>query len=251
MEKKIRVMAIGAHADECHAGCGAVLKLLADKGCECAMLHVAYRNRKNTPEERAAYDAIFDNAASMLGCRHITVGRGNPLYDGDNADRETLMAQLEAFQPDIVFLQWPQDSHPEHRHVAQCSYDAILRSQWNGKLNSVREIYAYEAGANQSMMYFYPDIYICFDSIAGTFFGAMEACFPGNAAKLAEPVEINSRYRGLCSGAGKYAQPLKVVKFPGSMGIDDSDLLLRRLLAAEFKWAGGSAWPWGNQYYQN
>ena len=32
---------------------------------------------------------------------------------------------------------------------------------------------------------------------------------------------------------------------------DTMSLELRRLLAAEFNWAGGSAWPWGNQYYQN
>lgn len=252
MEKKIKVMAIGAHADEAHGGCGATLKFLSDLGCECVMLHVANHNHFRTPEELKEFDKNMDNAAQMLGCRHIVIGdRGNRLYEGGREDRELLIEQLRLFQPEIVFLQWPKDSHPEHRRVAQCAYDAILNTFWNQNLSTVREIYAWEAGPNQSMYYFYPDFYISYDEIADTVLKAMEACFPGDWYKLANVKEISSRFRGLCGGNGKYAEAFKIVKFPHGSGMEKSDFLLRRLLVDHFTWAGGPPWPWGNQYFQN
>ena len=253
MEKKIKVLAIGAHADESQGCCGGTLRLLYEAGCECTALHVANHNHFRTEEELKVFDHDISRSCEMLGLREIVIGdRGEHLYEGDRHDRELIMEQLEAIQPDIVFLMWPQDSHPEHRRVAQTSYDAILNSFWNGKLNSVREIYAMEADANQTMMYFQPDFYIVIESVAEVLQKALTICIKGKGELIARRKADKSRYRGWCANMGStMTEAFKVVKFPSGIGMDESDLLLRRILAKQFLWAGASPWPYGNQYYQN
>jgi len=252
MQKKIKVMAIGAHSDECHFGCGGALRLLVEVECECMMLHVACHNHVRTPEELEVFDADIDHSAELLGCRHLIIGsRESSLYEGDRHDRSLIMEQLEVFQPDLVFLMWPQDSHPEHRRVAQTTYDAILNSLWNNKLPSIREIYAYEAGPSQSMLYFQPDLYIDISSVFEKLENALTVCIAGEkGAELAQSKADCVRFRGGCAGL-QYAEGFKVVKFPEGTGLDASDLLLRRLLANQFRWAGASPWPYGNTYFQN
>jgi LmbE family N-acetylglucosaminyl deacetylase len=116
----------------------------------------------------------------MLGFREIVIGsRESALYEGDGKDRQLIMEQLEAIQPDIVFIMWPQDSHPEHRRVAQNAYDAILNSFWDQKLSSVREIYAFETDCNQSMQYFLPDLYIRIQDVEEDLKAALKICIAG------------------------------------------------------------------------
>ena len=253
MEKKIKVLAIGAHADECQGGCGGTMLLLHNLGCECYALHVANHNHIRTPEQLEVFDRDISRSCEMLGMREIIIGdRGNRLYEGDRHDRDLIMEQLEKIQPDIVFLQWTRDSHPEHRRVAQTSYDAILNSRFNGKLNSVREIYAMETGVCQAGMYFLPDFFIFIDSVWETLEQALTICIAGKGERIARNKATRSRYRGLCATrSGSMAEGFKVVKFPEGIGEEESDLLLRRLLAKQFRWAGCGPWPYGNQYYQN
>lgn len=251
IENKIKVMAIGAHLDECHAGCGATLYMLSRKGCECMMLHVACHNHRHTPENLAAFEARADKAAQMLGCSHKIIGdRGNQLYEGSRADRELIMAELEAFQPNIVFLQWPQDSHPEHRSVALTSYEAILNSFWNQKLNSVREIYAYEAGPSQTMLYFMPDFYINITSVFDLAKEAYDTMFPEQKpSSLSVIREESAIFRARCASFSGKAEAFKVVKFPHGVGDSGNDLMLRRLLTDFFIWGGASPWPYASIDY--
>ena len=253
MEKKTKVLAIGAHADECQGCCGGTMRLLYEAGCECFALHVANHNHLRTEEELKIFDRDITRSCEMLGIHEIVIGdRGNKLYEGDRHDRELIMEQLEAIQPNIVFLMWPQDSHPEHRRVAQTSYDAILNSFWNNKLKSVREIYAMEADANQTMMYFYPDFYINIESVSDVLKEALTICIAGKGKVICQRKVDRARFRGWCANAGStMTEAFKVIKFPEGTGEEESDLLLRRLLAKEFRWAGAAPWPYGHQYFQN
>ena len=199
------------------------------------------------------FDRDISRSCEILGAKEIVIGsRESSLYDGDGNDRKLIMEQLEAIQPEIVFIMWPQDSHPEHRRVARTSYDAILNSFWDQKLNSIREIYAYEADPNQAMQYFIPDFYIKIDSVKDILKDCIENCIAGKGPVLWQRKADKGYFRGWCSDFGHVlTEAFKVIKFPGKTGLDGSDLLLRRLLADHFKWAGSSAWPYGNIYFQH
>ena len=253
MEKKIKILAIGAHADEAQASMGGTLYLLNQAGCDCTILHVANRNHFRTPEQLEIFDRDITESCKKLGAKEIVVGsRDSALYDGDGHDRKLIMEQLEAIQPDIVFIMWPQDSHPEHRRVAQTSYDAILNSFWDQKLNSVKEIYAYEADPNQTMQYFLPDFYIKVESTKDVLQDCLENCIAGKGKVLWQRKADKAYYRGWCADFGHVlTEPFKVIKYPAGTGMEGSDLLLRRILADYFKWAGSSAWPYGNMYFQH
>ena len=253
MEKTIKVLAIGAHADECQCCMGGVLRLLQVSGCDCTILHVANRNHFRTPEQLEVFDQDISRSCEILGVKEIVIGsRESSLYDGDGNDRKLIMQQLEAIQPDIVFIMWPQDSHPEHRRVARTSYDAILNSFWDQKLNCIREIYAYESCPNQTMQYFIPDFYIKIEPVKDILKDCIENCIAGKGQVLWQRKVDKGYFRGWCSDFGHVlTEAFKVIKFPGKTGMDGSDLLLRRLLADHFKWAGSSAWPYGNIYFQH
>lgn len=185
MLNNVKILAIGAHADECHISCGGTLRLLQEAGCKCTILHVACHNHIRTVEELKIFDEDIRRCTDILGFRQIIIGdRNNLLYEGDRNDRNLIMEQLEALQPDIFFLMWPKDSHPEHRRVAQTSYDAILNSFWNGKLSNIRESYAYEGASNQSMLYFQPDLYINIEPVAEVLKQAINICIAGKGPFL-------------------------------------------------------------------
>ena len=144
------------------------------------------------------------------------------------------MEQLEAIQPDIVFIMWPRDSHPEHRRVARTSYDAILNSFWNQKLNSIREIYSYETDANQTMMYFTPDFYIRIEPVKEILKVCIENCIAGKGQMMWQRKMDEDYFRGRCADFGHaLTEAFKVIKFPCETGMDGSDLLLRRLLGRQ------------------
>ena len=253
MEKQVKVLAIGAHADECQMSMGGTLRLLQLAGCDCTVLHVANRNHFRNEEQLKIFDQDITKSCEMLGFREIVIGsRESALYEGDGKDRQLIMEQLEAIQPDIVFIMWPQDSHPEHRRVSQNAYDAILNSFWDQKLSSVREIYAFETDCNQSMQYFLPDLYIRIQDVEEDLKAALKICIAGKGEILWQKKHDQAHYRGWSSDFGNtMAEGFKVIKFPGGTGMEGSDLLLRRLLVNHFKWAGSSAWPYGNKYFQH
>ena len=250
--KKIKVLAIGAHADESQCDLGGTLYMLHQAGCDCTVLHVANHNHYRNQEQLKIFDRDITNSCTMLGCREIIIGdRGDRIYNGDRNDRNLIMEQLEAIQPDIVFIMWPEDSHPEHRRTAQTSYDAILNSFWNKKLNSVREIYAYETDPNQCMEYFLPDFYINIQSSEEILRESLRSCIAEKGETIWQRKADRSYYRGWCGGFGHVlTEAFKVVKFPAGVGIEESDLLIRKLLSNSFRWAGASPWPYGNKYYQ-
>ncbi len=253
MSKK--ALFIGAHNDDCEYAAGATSALLADKGYEIIFLNPAVRHRVPLPKEdfqRALWQQ--EEAARLLGARKIIMGpHGEAPYQYDDVmytcDKENMLAirkVLREERPDIIFIHWPKDNHVDHTAVSRCSMDALCLASHDGW--SPREVYAFEAGPYQTMVYFHPDFYITADSVMDRVKESLLVFDqPGAGGEwLWKEKEVCAAFRGHTAGV-RYAEAFKILKFP--VGDQGSELWLRRDLEKYFSWAGFNAYPWGRQYF--
>jgi LmbE family N-acetylglucosaminyl deacetylase/O-antigen/teichoic acid export membrane protein len=123
--KASRVLVIAPHPDDETIGCGGTIAQLASTGSEVrvvvatdgeASLEGAHGAREVSRRRRLRQTA----ACERLGVGAPTfLGLPDAGLEGCTAMLVSLLAeQLEGFEPDIVFVPWPLDGHPDHRAVA-------------------------------------------------------------------------------------------------------------------------------------
>lgn len=127
-----RVLAVGAHPDDCELLCGGTLALFATRRVAvtiCAMARGDKGWREVPPEEFAAQrHAEATRAASVIGAEFVCLEAG----DGDVSAmpdlREKLLEAIRRARPDLILTHWPDDYHADHRAtgelVTDCSWFA-------------------------------------------------------------------------------------------------------------------------------
>ena len=251
-EKK--ALFIGAHNDDCEYGGGGLAYILSQKGYKVIFLNVACKRRiyAKTPEEVKRYEVYKDanickayeeqeyKAASILGAEKIVIGkRDNSFYECTNENIYAIKDIAEGINPDITFIHWPKDNHPDHVEVSRASFRALCYS-------SECEIHAFEAGPNQTMLHFHPDFFIniehCMDKLKEC---SMEFNQPSaSGGSIYADKEAGAVYRGYLSDF-KYAEAYKILRFPSEY----NELMLPKLLKQDFKWMGNGQYAWGSQYF--
>lgn len=147
---RLRVVFTGGHPGDPECGCAGTIARYAALGHDVVLL---YMNRGEgfcqgaDPSQCGVVrtqEAI--NACKILKARAVF----NDQIDGkaviDNAHYASLQHLLSGENPDIVFLQWPIDSHRDHRGLSNLVLDAWLQSKKSFAL------YYYEV-AEDTMMF--------------------------------------------------------------------------------------------------
>ena len=115
--KKMNILAIGAHPDDIEFGCGGSLIKYADRGHHLFLLimtegGLGASKRIRKTEQRKAQE--------ILGIRRIFWGNYEDTYIEVNKD---VINQVEnvitEIKPDFIFCHFPDDTHQDHRHLAQ------------------------------------------------------------------------------------------------------------------------------------
>lgn len=250
-----KALFIGAHNDDCEYGTGATARLLYEKGYEIVFLNPAVRHRNPLTGE-ALRDALWQEqeSARILGARKILLGPhgeepyqyDDVIYTYDKANTLAIRRVLREERPDLVFIHWPKDNHVDHAAVSRCSMDAVCLAPCDGW--APREVYAFEAGPYQTMVYFQPDLYITADSVMEKVKESLLVFDQPSAGGkwLWKEKDVCAAFRGHVAGVA-YAEAFKILKFP--FGEQGSDLWLRRDLEEQFAWAGFHGYPWGRQYF--
>ena len=128
-----RALVLAAHPDDETIGCGGCIALLAKEGTEVRVL-AASSGEANTarPSKSARATALtrasdLEAACSILGA---TVEGILGFPDGNLTNHQDALTAsiddvLARFRPDIVFVPWPLDDHPDHlavcRALASCT----------------------------------------------------------------------------------------------------------------------------------
>ncbi len=155
--KPLRVLCTGAHPDDPESGCGGTLKMYSQQGHQVQVVYLTSGQAgiqglspKKAEEIRTAESR---EACRILGAKPHFAGQ----MDGDSQitkEREEAFTEvLSAFDPDIVFSQWPLDTHPDHQVAGSLTLRACL-----GKLRR-SQLYFYEVYTGVQTLGFQPTVY--------------------------------------------------------------------------------------------
>ena len=192
MEKKPRILFIGAHHEEIEAECPNTAAALSLAGCEVTILNPVggwnwtfIRSLGEGGRERTIADATA--AAAELGCKKVIWDYPVAQTDRFRDEMMDRMAQfLVDYSPEIVFIHWPRDTHADHRLVAHVSRH-ILGPALNmipgsaPHFKAPLEVYAYQTGVSQAFN-FIPDILITTDAETMAMADRGIDCFNNTAA---------------------------------------------------------------------
>ncbi len=121
----LRILCLGAHADDIEIGCGGtILRLLAEHpGSSCAWVVLSGAGTGRETEARDAAGRFLAKAAerrvSVLDVRdgHVPVAL--------TAVKEALEEVRRGFLPDIVFTHQRDDLHQDHRTVSEATWQTF------------------------------------------------------------------------------------------------------------------------------
>jgi LmbE family N-acetylglucosaminyl deacetylase len=121
----MRVLAIGAHPDDIELGCGGTLALHAAAGHAVTLLVMTAGERGPQAQRERRREQM--DAAAILGADLLW----GDFPDGRiTAGPDTISAierALAAVAPDVVYTHSPNDSHQDHRAVAEATLSAARR----------------------------------------------------------------------------------------------------------------------------
>ena len=157
----MNVLAIGAHPDDVEYGCGGTLALYAQKGHDVYMFVASDGARGGTADVRAIEQR---DAALALGVREVLWGG---YADTEVPISRELIAALEEairrVRPTMIFANFPDDTHQDHRHLAQATVSAT---------RYVPNFLFYEVPSTQN---FAPNCYTNVDKVLDLKLAALEA----------------------------------------------------------------------------
>ena len=142
------IFAIGAHPDDIEIGCGGTLAKMCNKGYSIYYLILTdgsaggNNNRKIEAEK----------AASILNVKKIFWGN---IKDTEIVISKDLITKIEVginnIKPELIFVNYPEDTHQDHRHLAQITISAT---------RYIKNVLFYETPTTTN---FQPDLYVDID----------------------------------------------------------------------------------------
>jgi LmbE family N-acetylglucosaminyl deacetylase len=156
--RKLKIIVAGAHPGDPECGCGGTIALFTTEGHEVVS---AYLTRGEAGIQGKSYKEAAQirsiealNACKILNCRAEFLGQ----TDGKTEITDASYAEMNNFikreNPDILFTQWPIDSHRDHRVCSILAYDAWIN------LGKKFALYYYEVTSGNETQNFSPTNYI-------------------------------------------------------------------------------------------
>jgi LmbE family N-acetylglucosaminyl deacetylase len=154
----LRVLVTGGHPDDPESGCGGTIARYADEGHRVTVLYLT-RGEGGIPGKSAEQAAAVRSTEAERACRIL---KATPAFAGQidgatevNAARYAEFRKIvEETRPDVIFTQWPVDTHPDHRACSLLTYDAWLR------LGRRAALYYYEVDLGAQTQCFRPTDYV-------------------------------------------------------------------------------------------
>ncbi len=202
--KKVNILAIGAHPDDIEFGCGGALIKYTQKGHRLFLLVMTGGGLGGSSNVRRQEQA---DSGNILGTEKI--------FWGDYEDSHLivdagLIGKIEAViaevKPDFIFCNFPDDTHQDHRHLAQAIMSAT---------RYIRNVLFYEGPTTQN---FNPQVFV---DISDTLDKKVEALQAHHSQvmktniedlSIVEVARSSANFRGI-QGRVKYAeafQPLRL-----------------------------------------
>lgn len=153
-----KIVCVGGHPDDPESGCGGTLAKLRNAGHDVTIIYLTTGEAgipgKSHDEAASIRRQEAINACKVLDAKPVFAGQ----IDGDtvcNNEWLTKMRQLiMSEKPDIVFTQWPCDSHPDHQIASLLAIQTWIREPQQFSL------YFYEVCTGEQTLIFHPTDYV-------------------------------------------------------------------------------------------
>jgi LmbE family N-acetylglucosaminyl deacetylase len=202
--KKVNILAIGAHPDDIEFGCGGTLAKYVGRSHRLFLLIMTLGEQGGSAALRKAEQ---ESSACVLGAEHIFWGGYEDTHIIVNQQIiQNLENVIHQVQPDFIFCHYPDDSHQDHRHLAQ----AVISATRN-----MRNVLFYEGPTTKG---FTPCVYVYISTSIDTKIEALKAhhsqIMKTNVKGLSiiEIAHASANFRGIQVGV-KHAEgffPLKL-----------------------------------------
>ena len=201
--KKVNILAIGAHPDDIEFGCGGSLTKYSQRGHQLFLLVMTGGGSGAPSETRMAEQTA---ARQILGAEDIFWGGYQDTHLGVDAEMiKKIESVIASVKPEFIFCHFPDDTHQDHRHLAQAVMSAT---------RYIRNVLFYEGPTTQN---FNPQVYV---DIADTLEVKLEALRAHRSQvmktniedlSIIEVVRSCANFRGI-QGRVKYAEAFHALR---------------------------------------
>lgn len=161
LARKHKIIFTGGHPGDPEYGCGGTIARLTALGHEVVLLYMNDGAWQQT--SAATRIAEAKKACEILKARPSYANQINGHAIVDNAHYQTFQAIIEAENPDAIFTHWMIDNHPDHRGIANLTYES-----WK-QLKHRFALYYYEVSDGEDTTQFpAPTHYVDISDVADT-----------------------------------------------------------------------------------
>lgn len=200
----MKILAFGAHPDDVELGCAGTFLKYAKEGHEIYLYVLTAGQEAGDPETRKKEQV---KAAGLMGVKELIWGG---LEDTRIvADQQTISKiddVVSKIKPDEVYVNFPKDSHQDHRALAQCVISAT---------RYIKRVLYYE---DYTALDFDPDIYVDIEDVLEEKIEVLKAHhsqvsrdYP-TELNMIESVRAIANFRGF-QGKVKYAEGFKALRY--------------------------------------
>ena len=211
--RKLKVIVVGGHPDDPESGCGGTMARYAALGHEVVSLYLTRGEagiRGKSHEEAARIrTAEAEQACKILGARPVFAGQIDGATEVTPQSYSKFRDLLLGEKPQLVFVHWPIDTHPDHRAAYMLTFEAWQRAE------SKFALYFFEVMTGSQTQNFSPTDYV---DITSTEAKKREACFAHrsqNPEGLYQTHGQMNHFRGM-EGRAKFAEAF--VRYVGHLG---------------------------------
>jgi len=193
----MNILAIGAHPDDIEFGCGGTLIKYSQKGHNLFLLVLTRGEMGGEGEVRKTEQLA---SSKILGVKEVYFGEYKdtklPL---DKKVIDSIEGVLNAVSPSFIFVNYFDDTHQDHRHLAQATISAT---------RYIRNVLFYEVPTTQN---FSPNVFVDIEDVLEKKLASLEAhnsqLLKTNIEGLSiiEVAKSSANFRGI-QGRVKYAE---------------------------------------------
>jgi LmbE family N-acetylglucosaminyl deacetylase len=163
-QKTLQVVCVGGHPDDPESGCGGTLGLYAKGGHAVTIVYLTRGEGgiagKTHTEAAAIRTKEAEAACGIIGAKPVFFGQVDGKAQFDGAEIARMQRLLTTLKPDVLFIHWPVDSHPDHQVASMLSYQSWVR------MGKGFPVYCFEVNSGDQTAQFTPTDYIDITAVA-------------------------------------------------------------------------------------
>jgi len=119
----LKILCLGAHADDIEIGCGGTILQLAKQYPNCVLHWVVFSADGIRSREAKQSAALFAGSATIRGPQIKSFRDGFMPYFGGEV--KAAFEELKEVSPNVVFTHTRQDAHQDHRLLAELTWNTF------------------------------------------------------------------------------------------------------------------------------